>query len=135
MGAEAEFLKWLKKFCQPELKIVSEETKGERQKIIDLEGESLLKKIADDEIVCLLDLHGKQLSSEKFAEQLSLWKQKGKLVFVVGGAWGVSDKLRARADFCLQLSEMTFTHQMIRCFLMEQVFRAFSILSNTGYHK
>ena len=132
---EKEFLKWLKKFSQPDVFIVNESREKTPEKIMEEEGKNILKNIKDDEVLCLLDLYGKHLSSKEFAQKIDKWKGRGKVVFVVGGAWGLSDRVRDRADFCLKLSDMTFTHQMLRPFLMEQVYRAFTILQGSGYHK
>ncbi len=134
---ENEFLKRLQKFAQIEVKIVDELGKSDENKIKKEEGGNILKNIKNEEFLCLLDVKGKHLSSEELAKNIELWKDTkgGKIIFVVGGAYGVSEEVVKRADFLLSFSKMTLTHQMIRLFLMEQTYRAFSILGGSKYHK
>lgn len=103
---------------------------------INEEGDDLLKRIKNDEFVILLDLHGSEISSEEFSKKIDVWINKGygKLCFVIGGTYGVSEKLVARSNFRLCLSKMTFTHQFTRVILLEQIYRAFKIINNEPYH-
>ena len=80
----------------------------------------------------ILDVSGKHLSSEEFAQFVK--KQEGQLTFIVGGADGIDEGLKRRAP-AISLSKMTFTHEMCRLFLMEQVYRAFMINGNRQYHR
>ncbi len=100
------------------------------------EGESVLKKLNQSDFLILLDERGKQLSSVQFAKFMENKLQLGnrKLIFLVGGAYGFSDAIYRRADQQLSLSKMTFSHQMIRLFFLEQLFRAMSILKGEPYH-
>ena len=84
----------------------------------------------------LLDERGEQLSSPQLAALLGSERDRGtgELVFVVGGAYGFSETFRARAVRTVALSRMTFTHQMVRPFLLEQIYRGFTILGNEPYH-
>lgn len=83
----------------------------------------------------LLDERGEQMSSDEFAKFLGRFKDRGETVnFVVGGPYGFSDEEKAEADKLLSLSKMTFTHQMIRLFLFEQIYRGLSILHGKRYH-
>ena len=102
----------------------------------DKEAELILSKISPGDYVILLDEKGKQLNSVKFAHNLQdLMNQSFKqIVFVIGGPYGFSDEVYQRANRKLSLSEMTFTHQMVRLFLTEQLYRAFSILQGKPYH-
>lgn len=100
------------------------------------EGEAILNKLEQNDFLVLLDEKGKSLSSiqfSKFMENKLVTGQK-KLIFLVGGAWGFSDALYQRANYQLSLSKMTFSHQMIRLFFVEQLFRAMSILKGEAYH-
>jgi len=103
---------------------------------INEEGEDLLKRIKNDEFVILLDLHGSEISSEEFSKKIDslINKGYGKLCFVIGGTYGVSQKLVERSNFSLCLSKMTFTHQFTRVILLEQIYRAFKIINNEPYH-
>lgn len=101
-----------------------------------LEGEILLSKISPSDKVVLLDENGKQLSSIKFAESLQKYMNAGtrRLIYVIGGPYGFSDNLYERANSKLSLSNMTFSHQMVRLFFVEQLYRGFTILRNEPYH-
>ena len=125
-----EYVKRLKPFATVEIKEVPE------QRSIDDEGERLLSLIPKDSWMCLLDIGGVEMSSEQFAAKLESLMLDGKSqwTFVIGGAFGVSEKLRAAADFRLSLSRMTFTHQMTRVILIEQIYRAFKIIRGEKYH-
>lgn len=100
------------------------------------EGELILKKINTADIVILLDEKGREFTSEGFSEfiQKKLNSGKKQLLFVIGGPYGFSQEIQARADQKLSLSKMTFSHQMVRVFFTEQLYRAFSILKNDPYH-
>ena len=100
------------------------------------EGELILKQIRPADYLILLDEKGKGFTSVKFAKKLQLWMLNGKkrIVFVCGGAYGFSDELYQRENEILSLSKMTFSHQMIRLFFLEQVYRACTILNNEPYH-
>ncbi|MFN4763396.1 23S rRNA (pseudouridine(1915)-N(3))-methyltransferase RlmH [Gillisia sp. Q332] len=100
------------------------------------EGELLLNKVAASDFVVLLDENGKQYSSEAFSEFIQKRLNSGlkQLVFIIGGPYGFSEDIYKRADAKLSLSKMTFSHQMIRLFFVEQLYRAFTILKNEPYH-
>ncbi|NEV93242.1 23S rRNA (pseudouridine(1915)-N(3))-methyltransferase RlmH [Psychroflexus sp. YR1-1] len=102
----------------------------------DKEGELILKKISSSDFVVLLDEIGTEYSSVKLAGWLQKRMNSGlkNLVFVVGGPYGFSPDVYARANQKLSLSKMTFSHQMIRLFFTEQLYRAFTILGNLPYH-
>ncbi len=100
------------------------------------EGEMVLKKLNPQDFLVLLDERGKSYSSVQFAqyiEQLLVHSHK-RIVFLVGGAYGFSDAIYQRANTKLQLSKMTFSHQMIRLFFVEQLYRAMTILKGEPYH-
>jgi 23S rRNA (pseudouridine1915-N3)-methyltransferase len=100
------------------------------------EGELLLNKVTASDFVVLLDENGKQYSSEAFSEFIQKRLNSGlkQLVFIIGGPYGFSEDVYKRADAKLSLSKMTFSHQMIRLFFVEQLYRAFTILKNEPYH-
>lgn len=112
----------------------SKNMSGESQK--RAEGEAILRTIADDDLVVLLDDKGAQYTSLEFAT----WLQKRmngaprRLVFVVGGPYGFSKEVYKRASEQISLSRMTFSHQIIRPIFAEQLYRAFTILHNEPYH-
>jgi 23S rRNA (pseudouridine1915-N3)-methyltransferase len=100
------------------------------------EGEWMLKQMGTGDFVVLLDEKGRKLNSRKFAAQLNQWMSHlgHPLCFVIGGAFGFAPELRERANYTLSLSDMTFSHQMIRLFFVEQLYRAFTILAGHSYH-
>ncbi len=106
------------------------------QEIKQKEGELLLDRIKSNDILVLLDEKGKVFSSIEFSVFLQKrMNQSVKcLVFVIGGAYGFSEEVYKRTNYKLSLSKMTFSHQMIRLLFVEQVYRAFTILSNEPYH-
>ncbi|HEX4662727.1 MAG TPA: 23S rRNA (pseudouridine(1915)-N(3))-methyltransferase RlmH [Candidatus Saccharimonadales bacterium] len=100
-----------------------------------LESASLLAKISDTDLVVLLDERGVQYDSPALAAHLESWRDSGKsVVFVIGGAYGVSAALQERADYTLSLSKFVFPHQLVRLILAEQLYRAFSIMNHLPYH-
>lgn len=100
------------------------------------EGDEILKRINTSDTLILLDEKGKVYSSEKFSEFLQKKMNSGlkNLVFVIGGPYGFSDEVYERSTGKLSLSAMTFSHQMVRLFFIEQLYRAFTILRNEPYH-
>lgn len=116
----------------PELKNTKKLTEAQQK---TAEGELILKKIASDDYLVLLDEHGKELRSIEFAT----WMEKKqhntrKLVFVVGGPYGFSDEVYQRCNEKISLSKMTFSHQMIRLIFTEQMYRACTIIKGEPYH-
>jgi 23S rRNA (pseudouridine1915-N3)-methyltransferase len=100
---------------------------------VEEEGEKILKAAGDDYFVALA-LGGKDLSSEEFASFLKKNSDK-KVCYVIGGPEGLSEKVLERAEYSLSLSRMTFTHEMARFFLLEQIYRAHMINAKRKYHK
>lgn len=107
-------------------------------KVGDIETESatVLKRIEPTDYVILLDERGRDCSSEQLAETLDRLEQDGtkRLVFIIGGAYGVSDEVRARANTTIRLSAMVFPHMLVRLILAEQLYRAQSIRTGGKYH-
>ncbi len=100
------------------------------------EGESILNFLSKDDYLVLLDERGKQLSSEAFATFLQARANESvkNIVFLIGGAYGVSDDVMKRANYKWSLSPLVFPHQLVRLILAEQVYRACSIMRNEKYH-
>lgn len=136
----SEYLKRLSGYCNIEIIEVKDEKISNNtsdEKIKEIESARILEKIDDKDYVILLDLKGKQLSSVELASKMdSLISQGvGNYVFVVGGSLGVSENLQKKANFLISFSRLTFTHQMVRLLLLEQIYRAFKINNNETYHK
>ena len=100
------------------------------------EGETILKNIAASDVIVLLDEKGKQFTSKEFALELQKRMNSGikNLVFVIGGPYGFSEEVYNRVRQKISFSKMTFSHQMVRLFTVEQLYRAFTILRNEPYH-
>ncbi|TDY11919.1 MULTISPECIES: 23S rRNA (pseudouridine(1915)-N(3))-methyltransferase RlmH [Flavobacteriaceae] len=100
------------------------------------EGELILNKLNPTDVLILLDEKGKQLNSVAFANYLQKHMNSGikQLVFVIGGPYGFSEEVYSKAAGKLSLSKMTFSHQMVRLFMVEQLYRGFTILRNEPYH-
>ncbi len=101
-----------------------------------LEGQEILKRITLVDTLILLDEKGKSYSSVSFSEYLQKKMNSGlkNLVFVIGGPYGFSEEIYDRANGKIALSQMTFSHQMVRLFIIEQLYRGFTILRNEPYH-
>ncbi len=139
----SEYLKRLIAYEKIEIVEVEDEktleTNSQQQNEIvkNKEGQRLLKRIKDNEYVILLDLAGKQRSSEQLAQKIaSLYVQgNSSLCFVIGGSLGISKAVIQRANDRWCLSLLTFPHQLVRLFLLEQIYRSFRILHHEPYHK
>lgn len=139
-----EYVKRLKAYCELEIVEVNDEAIAKDSnpsldnKVKEKEGERILSKIKDNEYVILLDfLNSKEYDSISFAKHLDEMMLRGNsnLTFVIGGSLGLGDNIRKRGNERLLLSKMTFTHQMTRIILLEQIYRAFKIMHNETYHK
>jgi 23S rRNA (pseudouridine1915-N3)-methyltransferase len=110
--------------------------KAETEQIRQREGERLLQKISPTAFVIALDEQGKSIGSEDLSRFIGKHMLEGtqELVFLIGGAYGLSGKVKKRANLILSLSAMTLTHQMARLLLLEQIYRAMTILRNEPYH-
>lgn len=139
--ATEEYKKRLSAFCAVEEVCLKEErllteTDGEVASALEAEGDRILAKMPQDAFTVALCVEGKELSSEAFAEALQAASdQKGKLCFIVGSSYGLSQRVKARADLRLSLSKMTFPHRLMRVILAEAVYRAFTIMKGKKYHK
>ena len=101
------------------------------------EGKDILSKIKPNDYVITLEIEGKGLSSTELAKHIDKLAISGKsnVVFVIGGSLGLSAEVSKRSNFKLSFSAMTFPHQMIRIFLLEQIYRSFKIIKKESYHK
>lgn len=101
------------------------------------EGELLLNAVPKGATVIALDERGRQMRSTEFAKKIETWQDRGisNLVFLIGGADGYDEKVKARADALISFGSMTWPHMLVRSMLCEQLYRAFTILNNHPYHK
>ena len=107
-----------------------------KEQIKDKEGDLILKHISSQDDLILLDERGKSYSSIEWASYLEnkLVNSGKNIIFVIGGAYGFSEKVYNRANSTLSFSKMTFSHQIIRLFFTEQIYRAFTIIKGEPYH-
>ena len=119
-----------------ESKIGDKPSDADRKQVVIEEGKRLLKNVPKNAYTVLLDVYGKTMSSEDLAKTVAKLEVDGvsDMAFIVGGAFGVSDELRRSVNYKLSFSPMTFTHQMVRLLLVEQIYRASKINRNEPYH-
>ncbi len=140
LEAIAEYVKRLNKYC--EIKII--ETPEENYVKVDDGLIEVIKEKEADKIlpnlkgyIYCMAIEGKKLSSQGLAEEIKCLIDDGKgvITFVIGGSYGLSDRVKKRADKLISFSDMTFPHTLFRVMLTEQLYRAFSINNKSGYHK
>jgi 23S rRNA (pseudouridine1915-N3)-methyltransferase len=133
-----EFSKRIGKYNSFEVKAIASKanTKLPIPQFIQAESEQIEAMLLKDDLFVILDENSKELNSVQLAKQLQTWLNTSnkRLVFFIGGAYGISDNLKARAHFKLSLSVLTFPHQLVRLIFTEQLYRAFTILNNEQYH-
>jgi 23S rRNA (pseudouridine1915-N3)-methyltransferase len=103
----------------------------------EIEGKLILEKLNQSTFVCLLDVKGRSISSHDLAQNIENWQNRGlkEITFIIGGAEGVASRVVERADYSLSLSFLTFTHEMARVVMLEQLYRAFTIIKGFPYQK
>ena len=134
-----EYIARLKHYCDFEMVVIPALKgmgKASAEEVKEREGELILKQLAKADSVVLLDEHGKEYTSVGFSEMLQKQMNAGTrvLAFVIGGAYGFSKEVYAAATQKMSLSQLTFNHQMVRLFFLEQLYRAHTILRHEKYH-
>ena len=143
IDAFAEYAKRLQAYCRLELLEIAEQRLGDRPSekeiaaALEREGQEILKAVPPDAYLTALCVEGKQMPSEGMAELIAVRENSGKpkLCFVIGGSYGLSPLVKARADRKLSMSQMTFPHHLARVMLAEQLYRGFKINEGSMYHK
>lgn len=138
-----EYTKRLSKYCRISEETIQDEraddsfSPAEIQQVKTREGQKILSRLKHNTYAFVLDVKGRQLSSEELAEKVSSLALQGAsdLTFIIGGSNGLSEEVLSRADFTLSFSKMTFPHQLFKVILLEQIYRAFKINSGETYHK
>jgi len=138
MGID-EYLSRIRKYIPFEIILINNiknRAKMPEQMIKKMEGEKILEKISEKDIVILLDERGKSFTSKEFAIFIQKQISSGtrNIIFVSGGAYGFSEEVYARKNFMVSLSDLTFSHQMVRLIFAEQLYRALTIINNEPYH-
>ncbi len=141
-SAVSEYQKRLSRYCKLDIlelepvRLPEKPSQAEIDTALSKEAEMIIKKIPVSSDVFTLCIEGKPLSSEKFAENISLSQNSGKnLTFVIGSSYGLSEKVKSLSKLKLSFSQMTFPHQLFRVMLLEQIYRAFKINEGSAYHK
>jgi 23S rRNA (pseudouridine1915-N3)-methyltransferase len=135
-----DFLERLRRYVPVEVKVVRAERLARNQQaeqVVELESDRVMAAVPGDSHLVVVDRLGKQVSSQNLARWWDRLEREGcrKLCFVVGGVLGFSDEVRRQAQTLLSLSRMTFTHEMSRLILLEQLYRACTILRGEKYHR
>lgn len=129
-----EYLRRLSHFVKCEIVEVKDSAAHEGKEI---EGKRILEKLNQSPFACLLDVEGRKLSSPELAKEVEKWQNAGtkEITFIIGGADGVSSEVARRANDRLSLSFLTLTHEMARVVLLEQLYRAYTIIKGFPYQK
>lgn len=120
-----------------EYKLSNKHSQAQIQEGMDREADQILSKIKDRAYIVPLCIEGKQLSSEDFADKIERITIDGysDICFIIGGSYGLHQKVKSKGQMKFSFSKMTFPHQLMRVVLVEQIYRAFRILKNEPYHK
>lgn len=132
-----EYLKRLDAWEKVEIIEVKEYLSSDIKKVIEVEGDYLLDRIDKNDFVITLEIEGKMLTSESLASKIDQLYTYGNsnITFVIGGSYGLSDKVKSHSSLALSFSKFTFPHQLMRLILLEQIYRAFTINNHKEYHK
>ena len=143
LSAAEEYQKRLKGYCSfkiielPEHRLPEDPSPAEIQAGLDKEAELIFQKVPNNSWLCIFTPEGKILSSEEFALKLKDVKNSGKssACFLIGSSFGISQKVKDKADFRLSMGKMTFPHHLARIMVLEQIYRAEAIQAGSKYHK
>ena len=132
----SEYTRRIARYVPYETLVLPDGKHSETQRTKAAEADEVLRRIAPEDFLVLLDARGGVFSSEQFAQQVERWLNmpQRRLIFLVGGAYGFDARVYTRGNTQLSLSSLTFSHQLIRLIFSEQLYRAFSILNNEPYH-
>lgn len=131
-----DFINRLSRYVAVTVDVVKASTIKEVKKAMEEEEGNILARLQPGDFLVILDENGSEMTSRHLAVKIQKWMTEGKsrIVFVVGGAFGITPSLKSKANYILSLSKLTFTHQMVRLLLVEQLYRAMTILRNEKYH-
>ena len=135
--AISEYVKRLKPLCSFQIVELKEINSNDTKKDLIEEGRNILKNISDNDYVITMEIEGKELSSVDFSKLIEkhYTYDNKKMIFIIGSSCGLSDEVKARSDYKLSFSKMTFPHQLMRVIFLEQLYIAFAIINNIKYHK
>ena len=141
--AITEYSKRLGRYCRLEIIEVADEktpdhaSENMEDAIREKEAERIGKYIKEDAYLVTLEIQGRQLTSEEFADKIEKLGVSGigHMIFIIGGSIGLGEQVLARSDYALSFSKMTFPHQLMRVILLEQIYRSYRIIHGEPYHK
>ncbi len=133
--AISEYQKRLSKYTKLEIVEVSD-FDGDKTTILEKESELILKNLKEKSYIITLEIDGEQIASEEFSTKINkILINNSDITFIIGGSYGLSDKVKNMSNYKLSFSKMTFPHQLFRVILLEQIYRGYKILNNETYHK
>lgn len=136
IDAVEEYKKRLSKYTKIEIIEVKDESSYEEDKNKEKEAENIIKYIGDKDFIITLEIDGKEISSVEFASKIeNIFNINSNITFIIGGSYGLSNRIKELSNYKLSFSKMTFPHQLFRVILLEQIYRAFKINNNESYHK
>ena len=138
-----EYEKRLKAYCRVNFIELKDESEGKNLSdkdidiILDKEGKRILEKIKERSFIIVLDIKGKSIDSVEFSKKINDIMLDGisSIDFIIGGSLGISQEVKDKANYSLSFSKFTFPHKLMKVILMEQIYRAFTIINNKTYHK
>lgn len=131
-----EYKKRIGKYTKIEIIEVKDSSFDDINKNIETEKELIEKYIDSKDYLITLEIEGRQLTSEEFANKMdNIFIVNSNITFIIGGSYGLSKDIKEKADMHLSFSKMTFPHQLFRVLLLEQIYRSYKIINNESYHK
>ena len=131
-----EYKKRISKYTKLEIIEIKDEGIVEKEKALNIEGEKILHYIQEKDYVITLEIDGKEYNSEEFSKKIdSIQIEHSNITFIIGGSFGLSNKVKERSNLAISFSKMTFPHQLFRVILLEQIYRSYKIINNESYHK
>ena len=131
-----EYTKSISKYTKLEIIELQDYDYDNKQIVLEKEKENIIKHINPRDYVITMQIEGKNISSEDFADKIDkVFVTNPNIVFIIGGSYGLHDDIKKISNFSLSFSKMTFPHQLFRVLLLEQIYRAYKIINNESYHK
>ena len=131
-----EYTKRISKYTKLEIIELQDYDYDNKQIVLEKEKENIIKHINPRDYVITMQIEGKNISSEDFADKIDkVFVTNPNIVFLIGGSYGLHDDIKKISNFSLSFSKMTFPHQLFRVLLLEQIYRAYKIINNESYHK
>lgn len=138
-----EYEKRLKAYCRVNFIELKDESEGKNLSdkdidiILDKEGKRIIEKIKERSFIIVLDILGRSIDSVEFSKKINdiMFDGISSIDFIIGGSLGISQEVKDKANYSLSFSKFTFPHKLMKVILMEQIYRAFTIINNKTYHK